>query len=135
MGKETTEIKLRPIGFVRTDVKTIPRHWTVSDVEGSIIVDREYIEGLRDIKPGQRIVVLFHFHKSPEFCPDYLVQKPPHKDREMGVFSTCSPIRPNPLGMSVVEVIEVKDNVIRIKGIDMLDGTPVIDIKPFLLYK
>jgi len=124
------EIKLKPIGYVKTDAKKIPRHHTVSDVKGQIIINEEYKEGLKDIKPGDRIVVIFYFDKSPEFNSSYLVQKPPHRDREFGVFSTCSPVRPNPIGMSVLDVLDVKDNIIYVKGIDMFDKTPVLDIKP-----
>ncbi|NOY65010.1 MAG: tRNA (N6-threonylcarbamoyladenosine(37)-N6)-methyltransferase TrmO [Nitrospirae bacterium] len=120
----------KSIGYIRTKEANIPRHWKVSHVEGEIVIDEVYKEGLKGITPGQRIVVLFHFHKSPEFTKEYLIQKPPHKDFETGVFNTCSPIRPNPLGLSVVEVLDVEDNIIRIKGIDMIDGTPVLDIKP-----
>ena len=60
------------------------------------------------------------------------MQKPPHRSEKLGVFSICSPFRPNPLGLSVVEVLEVKDNVILAKGLDMLDGTPILDLKPFV---
>lgn len=124
------KIELKPIGFVRTEVEQVPRHWTVSDAKGSIVVEEQYREGLKDIKPGQRIVVLFYFHQSPSFTHDLLVQKPKHSSEYLGVFSICSPVRPNPLGMSIVEVIGIEDCVIHIKGIDMLDGTPVLDIKP-----
>jgi tRNA-Thr(GGU) m(6)t(6)A37 methyltransferase TsaA len=124
------KIEFEPIGFVRTKETNIPRHWSVSDAEGEIIIDEKYTEGLKDIKKGQQIIVIFHFHKSPPFNSGYLVQKPPHKDKSMGVFSTCSPIRPNPVGFSIVSVIGVKSNVISVKGIDMIDGTPVLDIKP-----
>lgn len=79
---------------------------------------------------GQRIVVLFYFHQSPSFTPDLLVQKPKHRNEYMGVFSICSPVRPNPLGMSIVEVLGIKGCTIHIKGLDMRDGTPVLDIKP-----
>jgi len=75
---------------------------------------------------------LFHFHKSPPFGPGLLTQKPPRRRSKNGVFSICSPVRPNPLGMSVVEVIEVRANVIRVKGLDMLDETPILDIKPYI---
>jgi len=126
------EIILKPIGYVKTDAKEIPRNWTVSEVKGRVVLREEYIEGMKDITPGSRIVVIFHFHKSPEFSPQFLLQKPPHRDREFGVFSTCSPVRPNPIGMSVLEVLDVKDNIIYVKGIDMLDGTPVLDIKPYV---
>jgi tRNA-Thr(GGU) m(6)t(6)A37 methyltransferase TsaA len=121
-----------PIGVVRTGVSPVPRHWTVSDAEGELVIDEQYREGLRDLLPGQRIVVLFHFHESPPFMPGHLVQKPPHKDIPQGVFSTCSPIRPNAIGMSVVEVLGVEGTAIRIKGLDMRDRTPVLDIKPLV---
>ncbi len=83
-----------------------------------------------DIKPGDQVVVIFHFHKSPQYNSSFLRQTPPHKGKEYGVFSICSPMRPNPVGLSVVKVLDVKHNVIHVKGIDMLDGTPILDIKP-----
>ena len=124
------KITCEPIGFVKTDVGKVPRHWTVSDAEGALIINEEYAAGLKDIKAGQRIVVLFYFHESPQFTHEFLVQTPPHRNEQLGVFSICSPIRPNPIGMSVVEVLGVEGRVIRIKGLDMRDGTPVLDIKP-----
>lgn len=62
-------IELRNIGFVRTSAAELPRHWSVSDVEGTLVIDEEYAEGLRDIRAGQRIVVIFAFHRSPGFSP------------------------------------------------------------------
>jgi len=124
------KIEFEPIGFIKTAVERVPRHWTVSDAEGKIVLNEEYAGGLKDIKAGQRIVVIFYFHKSPQFTPEYLVQTPPHRNEQLGVFSICSPIRPNPIGMSVVEVLGVEGCVIHIKGLDMQDGTPVLDIKP-----
>ena len=126
------KIEFEPIGFVKTKETNIPRHWSVSDVEGKIIIDEKYTEGLQDIRQGQRIIVIFHFHKSPAFNSGYLLQKPPHKDMAMGVFSTCSPVRPNPVGFSILEVTGLKGNIISVKGIDMIDGTPVLDIKPLV---
>ena len=124
------KIEFEPIGFVRTAVEKVPRHWTVSDAEGMVVIDAQYKAGLKDIKTGQRIVVLFYFHQSPQFTPDLLVQKPRHRNEELGVFSICSPVRPNPIGMSVVEVLGIEGCIIRIRGLDMRDGTPVLDIKP-----
>ncbi|MBW1896493.1 MAG: tRNA (N6-threonylcarbamoyladenosine(37)-N6)-methyltransferase TrmO [Deltaproteobacteria bacterium] len=124
-------IDLKPIGFVQTDVGQVPRHWTVSDVEGKLVIDEAYLKGLRDIEAGQRIVVLFHFHQSPPFSSDFLTQKPPNREERLGVFSICSPIRPNPIGMSVLEVLGVEENVIRVRWLDMIDGTPILDIKPY----
>jgi tRNA-Thr(GGU) m(6)t(6)A37 methyltransferase TsaA len=126
------DIELRSIGFVRTDAEKLPRHWSVSDVEGTLVIDEKYSEGLRDIGPGQRIIVIFHFHRSPEFSPELLRQTSGHHGREMGVFSTCSPIRPNPVGMSVLEVLGIRDANIDVRRLDMMDGTPILDIKPHL---
>jgi tRNA-Thr(GGU) m(6)t(6)A37 methyltransferase TsaA len=122
-------IELRAIGFVRTDAEELPRHWSVSDVEGTLVIDEEYCEGLRDIEAGQRLVVIFYFHLSPRFSAEFLRQTSGHHGREMGVFSTCSPIRPNPLGMSVVEVLGIRDANIDVRRLDMLDGTPILDVK------
>lgn len=125
-------IVMEPIGVVRTDAENIPRHWTLSDVQGALVIDEEYQDGLKDIQAGKQIVVIFHFHKSPKFTHDMLVQQPPHRNTGMGVFSICSPRRPNPVGMSVVDVLQVADNVIHVQGLDMFDGTPILDLKPFV---
>ena len=124
--------KIKPIGVFHTDAKKIPRHWTISNVEGILTIDKEYALGLRDIKTGQRIIVIFLFHKSPGFTSEFLLQTPPHNKEELGVFSICSPVRPNPIGMSVLEVLKIERRKIFVKGIDMLDGTPVLDIKPYI---
>jgi len=133
-------IEMDPIGFVRTEAGKVPRSWRASDVEGALVVDEAYKEGLGDIEPGQRIVVIFNFHESPAFSPNLLRQTPPHRrqgppgvDRSMGIFSICSPVRPNPIGMSVLEVLGVEGNVVHVRGLDMRDGTPILDIKPYLL--
>ncbi len=123
-------IEMTPIGFVKTDAEKVPRHWTLSDVEGALVVEEKYLEGLKDIRSGQRIVVIFHFHRSTKFSSQFLSQTPPHRGKRLGVFSICSPIRPNPIGMSVLEVLGREENVIYVKGLDMQDGTPILDIKP-----
>lgn len=123
-------VEFRTIGFVRTDAEELPRHWSVSDVEGTLVLDDEYSQGLRDFEAGQLIVVIFHFHRSPKFSPEFLRQTSGHTGRETGVFSTCSPVRPNPVGMSVVEVGGIRDTTIAVRGLDMVDGTPILDIKP-----
>ena len=125
-------IEFKPIGYLSTDAEEIPRSWDISDVEGDLIIDRCYTDGLREIKPGQKIYVIFQFHKSPKFNSKYLRINPPrHNRKEMGVFSTHSPVRPNPIGLSILEVLGVEDNIIHVKGLDMLNGTPILDIKPY----
>jgi tRNA-Thr(GGU) m(6)t(6)A37 methyltransferase TsaA len=123
---------IKPIGIVKTAAKEIPRHWTVSAVEGKLVIGKEYEQGLQDIREGQRIVVIFLFHKSSSFSHHYIIQNPPHLNKQKGVFSTCSPIRPNPIGLSVLEVLKVEKNIIFVRGIDMLDGSPILDIKPYI---
>jgi tRNA-Thr(GGU) m(6)t(6)A37 methyltransferase TsaA len=123
-------ISMDPIGFVHTDEEKVPRHWTVSDLEGTLVIDRQFLPGLTDIKTGEHIVVLFHFHRSPKFESPFLRQTPPHRTEELGIFSICSPIRPNPIGISVLEVLGIEENIIHVKGLDMEDGTPILDIKP-----
>jgi tRNA-Thr(GGU) m(6)t(6)A37 methyltransferase TsaA len=132
MARSNDDVVMKPIGAVHTDAGDVPRHWIFSDKKGTLNIDEKYLEGLKDIEDGQRIVVIFHFHKSPAFTAQSLSQKPPHRKAPLGVFSICSPIRPNPIGMSVLEVLEVRGNVIRVKGVDKLDGTPILDIKPLI---
>ena len=129
------KLELEPIGFAHTDAASVPRHWSVSDVVGELRIRPELETGLRDIQIGQNIVVIFHFHKSPPFQSGLLLQTPPHRNETLGVFSICSPRRPNPVGMSVLEVLEKNGCVLKVKGMDMIDGTPVLDIKPHIVGK
>ncbi len=126
-------IHFKPIGHVRTDVAddAIPRHWRVSDVEGTLEIQPRYETGLKDIHAGQKIAVLFHFDRSPAFTDALLVQTPYHKQPK-GVFSICSPKRPNPIGLSILDVVAVEGCRIRVKGVDMFDGTPILDLKPYV---
>ena len=72
-------IEMYPIGFVKTEASKVPRSWRVSEVEGALIINETYTEGLGDIEQGQRIVVIFNFHESSAFSPDLLRQTPPHR--------------------------------------------------------
>lgn len=127
------QITMKPIGYFYTDETEIPRHWSISDENGQIVIDPQYTEGLKHIRPGQQIVVIFYFHKSEPFTNDLLMQTPPHKGRKTGVFSICSPRRPNPIGLSVLIVTGIRNNIIDVNRIDMMDGTPILDIKPNIL--
>lgn len=132
-------IEMEPIGFVRTASGNLPRSFRVSEVEGMLEIGESYREGLADLVPGERIVVIFNFHESPAFSERLLRQTPPHRRREssradgsMGIFSICSPVRPNPIGMSILELLDVDGTNLRVKGLDMRDGTPILDIKPWI---
>jgi len=126
------QIIMEPIGFVHTKEGDVPRHWSLSDLEGTLEIDKKYMEGLKDIKKGEKIILLFNFDRSAEFSTSFLTQRPPNGKEKRGVFSICSPKRPNPLGLSVLDVLDICENIIKVKGVDMLDRTPILDIKPFI---
>ena len=95
-------VELKPIDFVRVYAQEAPRHWSVSDMEGTLDIDEECLEGLKDIEPEHIVVAIFGFHRSVEFTPRFLRQTPPHRGKETGVFSTCLPIRPNPASIAIL---------------------------------
>jgi tRNA-Thr(GGU) m(6)t(6)A37 methyltransferase TsaA len=97
-------------------------------VTGEIAVFEEFAPGLQDVDGFSHIVVLFAFHKAAE---SRLRTVPPGQSRARGIFATRSPHRPNPLGMTVVRVLGRTGAVLRVSGLDMIDGTPVLDIKPY----
>jgi len=133
---EPREIKLKPIGVVHSpfrvredvDPRRNIRPTGFSNVHGEIEIDPVYASGLRDISGFSHLIIIFAFHKSG---PGHLLVKPPFESRRRGVFSTRSPQRPNPLGMTVVRLLGRRKNVLKVSGIDMLEGTPVLDIKPY----
>ncbi len=123
--------KVKPIGVVHSRFKTreeIINSKTEENV-GEIEIFKEYSEGLSDLDGFSHIIVIFWMHKS--FFKSLKVRPIHHPEKLRGVFATRSPDRPNPLGITVVELLERKDNMLSIKGIDMLDETPVLDIKPY----
>ena len=121
---------LKAIGWVRHNAAEVPRHWAVSDLEGTLEIRPAYAAGLADIVAGQNILVLFFFHQSPPFTEDLLTQETRHSHEIKGVFSICAPQRPNPIGLSLVKVLAVDGCRLRVRGLDMFDGTPILDIKP-----
>lgn len=126
------KICFTPIGQVRTVVpdEAIPHFYAVSEVEGTLELLPEHEKGLADIQVGQQINVLFHFDRSPAFSQEQLRQMPRKRNELRGVFSICSPTRPNAIGLSVVTVLGIDGARVRVKGLDMFDGTPILDIKP-----
>ena len=121
---------LEAIGWVRHNAADVPRHWAVSDLEGELEIRSGFAAGLADIAAGQKIVVLFLLDRSPPFTSALLTQETRHSKEIKGVFSICSPKRPNPIGLSVVEVLAVDGCRLRVRGLDMFDGTRILDIKP-----
>ena len=124
---------VKPIGAVRspyTETGAIPKGLGAKhDVEGVIEVHPEFEPGLEDIEGFSHLYIIWIFHRSEG---SDLIAYPPSDDRPHGVFATRSPQRPNPIGLSVVELLGREGTRLRVRGVDMLDGTPVVDIKPYL---
>ena len=130
--KGNGKIEIVPIGVIRTPYKEageVPIQASRSSARGTIEVFREYEEGLKDVEGFSHVVILFHFHKSGI---TRLLTKPFLDDVLRGVFATRSPNRPNHLGISVVRLLARRGNLLEVEGVDMLDGTPLIDIKPYV---
>lgn len=129
--------RFTPIGIVHSQFKNkddIPVERNVApngfdDVEGTIEIFREFAAGLKDVDGFSHLVVIFVFHQAGE---GKLLTRPPFDGRLRGVFSSRSPHRPNPLGMTIVRLLGRNKNILKVAGLDMVEGTPVLDIKPYL---
>jgi tRNA-Thr(GGU) m(6)t(6)A37 methyltransferase TsaA len=100
-----------------------------SNVEGEVVVDQRFAEGLKDLEGFSHIYLLYHFHKAKRTE----LQVIPYMDtEERGVFATRSPLRPAHIGISIVELLGVEGHRLKVRGLDVLDGTPLIDIKPYI---
>ena len=123
----------RPIGFVSSpykETKEIPKGLGAQhQAEGVLKILPEYEEGLTDIEGLSHLFVIWEFDRSQGFD---LVGTPPCDNRPHGVFATRSPRRPNPIGLTVVELLHRDGADLHVRGVDMLDGTPILDIKPYL---
>jgi tRNA (adenine37-N6)-methyltransferase len=121
------------IGFVRspyTSSSSIPKGLGVQhDAEGVLEIQAEFAPGLRDVEGFSHLFVLWVFDRSEGFD---LVGAPPIDQKPHGVFATRSPRRPNPIGLTVVELVRRDQGFLYVRGVDMLDGTPILDIKPYM---
>jgi len=128
-----TAIAMQPIGFVRsafTDPSQIPKGLGAAHTaEGILEIAADLEEGLTDIEGFSHLYVVWVFDRSEGF---HLTATPPSDDRAHGVFATRSPWRPNPIGLTVVQLLARDGHRLRVRGVDMLDGTPILDIKPYL---
>lgn len=124
---------MKPIGVVRSPYRStadIPKGLGARhEAEGRIEVDPALEAGLADVEGFSHLYLIWVFDRAGE--PE-LVAWPPADDRPHGVFATRSPRRPNPIGLTVVELLGREGNVLAVRGVDMLDGTPVLDLKPYL---
>ena len=124
---------MRPIGYIRSpykETREIPKGLGAEHTaEGILEILPEYERGLKDIEGFSHLFVLWVFHKAEG---SDLEASPPSDNRPHGVFATRSPRRPNPIGLSVVELLRREGRLLHLGRVDMLDGTPVLDIKPYL---
>jgi formylmethanofuran dehydrogenase subunit E len=125
-------LELKPIGIIHSpykDTGKAPYQDDRSEEISQIEVFKEFEEGLKDIEGFSHIVVVYWFHKSQGY---HLMVKTPWDDSMHGLFATRSPHRPCPLGLTVVELVAREKNILKVKGLDAIDGTPLLDIKPYI---
>jgi len=126
-------IELKPIGIIRTpftELEGMPIQPTgAAGVRGTVQVFKAYQAGLKDLDGFSHIFLLYHFHHSQGFNLEVV----PFMDtKSRGLFATRAPKRPNPIGLSIVQLERIEHGVLHIQDVDMLDGTPLLDIKPYV---
>jgi len=126
-------IKYKPIGFIHTpfkEPKGVPIQPVAGkDIEGKVEILPDYVEGLKDLEGFSHIILIYHLHLSKKAS---LLVKPYMDEKLRGVFATRAPSRPNPIGLSIVRLVKIKGNMIYIKDVDIVDDTPLLDIKPYV---
>lgn len=127
------KINYRPIGIVHTpfqDVKGVPIQPTgASGIQGTVEVFPEFAAGLKDLEGFSHVILLYHFHRVQE---SQLSVVPFMDSLPRGVFATRAPKRPNPIGLSIVRLLRVEQNILHIENVDIINGTPLLDIKPYV---
>jgi len=128
-----SEVNYKPIGTVHSPFRrpqNVPIQSIAAEgIKGTIEVSREYVEGLKDIDGFSHIFLIYHFHLSRDYS---LIFKPYLDENPHGVFSTRAPSKPNPIGISIVRLMKIEDNILHIQDVDIVDGTPLLDIKPYV---
>ena len=127
------EISYKPIGVIHSPFTEPPgtpiQPIAAEDVSGTVEVFPEYVEGLKDVEGFSHIILIYHFHLSKKSS---LIQKPFLDKQARGVFAMRGPSRPNPIGISVVRLVNIQENILHIRDVDIVDGTPLLDIKPYV---
>ena len=122
-------IQFKAIGHVENDIEIGAAPESVKSMESRIILDPDLVSGLKGLELGQRVMVVFYFHRSQ----NYDLLQHPRGDKTLalqGVFALRSPNRPNPIGITQVDLETIEGNVLRVRGLDAINGTPVLDLKP-----
>jgi len=128
---ETKEIKLEPIGYVRR--KTRGENVRDRSLTVQVVINPRYLEALDGVEDYSHLFIIFYMHKIPK--KQELILKVHPRGRAdiplQGIFATRTPQRPNPMGVTIVQLVERKENILVVKGLDAYDNTPVLDIKPY----
>ncbi|MFC2083681.1 tRNA (N6-threonylcarbamoyladenosine(37)-N6)-methyltransferase TrmO [Bacteroidota bacterium] len=127
------DIKFKPIGIIHSVFKNVSnmpiQPKGAKGIKGTIEIKPEYVAGLKDLSGFSHIILLYHLH----LTKGYSLEVVPFMDNHLrGVFSTRAPKRPNPIGLSVVKLIKIENNILYIENVDIVDNTPLIDIKPYI---
>jgi tRNA-Thr(GGU) m(6)t(6)A37 methyltransferase TsaA len=127
------DITYRPIGIIRTPYKKLEgmpiQPSGAEGIRGTIQIEKEYLEGLKDLDGFSHVILIYHFHLSKGYA---LTVTPFLDDQQRGLFATRAPRRPNSIGLSVVKLTAVKRDGLEIENVDIVDGTPLLDIKPYI---
>ena len=127
------EIKYKLIGVIHSPFKepkgTPIQPRAAKDIKGTVEVFPEYAEGLKDVEGFSHIILIYHFHLSKKSS---LKVKPYMDNEPHGVFAMRGPSRPNPIGISAVRLLRIEENTLHIQDVDIVDGSPLLDIKPYV---
>ena len=123
------EIKLKPIGFVSTEEKDHFGGW--AEAVADLVIDKKYEEGLKDLKDYSHLIVLYWMHEVKACELRHVPQGKVGKVPKVGIFACRCVQRPNPIGLSTVQILKVKGRKITVKGLDAISDTPILDIKPY----
>jgi tRNA (adenine37-N6)-methyltransferase len=128
-----TQIRYKPIGVIHTPFRspegTPIQPAAARGIVGGVEVDPMYAGGLKDLNGFSHVILIYHFHKARLA---HLRARPFLDDVERGVFATRSPARPNAIGISVVRLLRIEENILYVQNVDIVDGTPLLDIKPYV---
>ncbi len=123
------KIEFTPIGYVENDYLKPEYNEEIYEKVSKIVVKKEFEEGLYRVEELEKLYILFYFSRSEGYK---LIHRRRYDGEIAGVFASRSPYRPNGIGLTLVELLKVEDNIIHVKGLDAINGTPVLDIKPYI---
>jgi len=130
-SQQNKSIQLETIGWVQNEFRDTTKQDLIKAALSKIVLEPELTPGLQGLEPGMKLLVIFYFHRSEKFNLTLLQHPRGDTSRpKRGVFSLRSPLRPNPIGATEVDLISIEENILTVTGLDAIDGSPVLDIKP-----